>query len=43
MSEKSNLVINENDVVLDKLRAGSVELIHYARNVVMNYVNIVQI
>lgn len=43
MSDKLNLEIIENDVELEKLCVDSVELIHYAKNIVVNHVNIVQI
>ena len=43
MSDDLNMEIIANDAELEKLCADSVELIHYARNVVVNHVNIVQI
>lgn len=43
MKDKSNYEITENDIELEKLCADSVELINYARNTIVNYVNIVQI
>ena len=43
MKDKSNYEITENDIELEKLCADSVELINYARNMVVNHVNIVQI
>ena len=43
MGEKINVEIIENDTELQKLCANSVELVHYARNIAMKQVNIVQI
>lgn len=43
LSDKLNVINMENDDGLEKLCADSVELIHYARNAVINHVNIVQI
>ena len=43
MKDRSNYEIVENDAELEKLYTDSVELINYARNVVVNHVNMVQI
>ena len=43
MGEKTNVEIIEIDIELQKLCADSVELVHYARNIAMKQVNIVQI
>lgn len=43
MSDDYNLDIMKNDAELEKLCADSVELINYARNIIVNHVNIVQI
>lgn len=43
MSDDFNLDIMQNDTKLEKLCTDSVELINYARNIVVNYVNTVQI
>ena len=43
MSDDFNLDIIQNDAELEKLCTDSVELINYARNIVVNHVNIVQI
>ena len=43
MSDDFNLDIMQNDTELEKLCTDSVELIHYARNVIVKHVNIVQI
>ena len=43
MSDDYNLDILHKDVELEKLCTNSVELINYARNIVVNHVNIVQI
>ena len=43
MSDDFNLDIMQNDAELEKLCTDSVELINYARNIVVNHVNIVQI
>ena len=43
MKDRSNYEIVENEAELKKLCADSVELINYARNIVVNHVNIVQI
>lgn len=38
MKDKSNYEITENDIELEKLCADSVELINYARNMIVNHV-----
>lgn len=43
MKDNSNYEIIENDAELEKLCTDSVELINYARNIVVKHVNIVQI
>ena len=43
MGEKTNVEIIEIETELQKLCADSVELVHYARNIAMKQVNIVQI
>ena len=43
MSDNFDLDIIKNDAKLEKLCTDSVELINYARNVVVNHVNTVQI
>lgn len=43
MSDDFNLDIMQNDADLEKLCVDSVELINYARNIVVKHVNIVQI
>ena len=43
MKDISNYEIIENDAELEKLCTDSVELINYARNIVVKHVNIVQI
>ena len=43
MSDNFDLDIIKNDAELEKLCTDSVELINYARNVVVNHVNTVQI
>ena len=43
MKDNSNYEIIENDGKLEKLCTDSVELINYARNIVVKHVNIVQI
>ena len=43
MSDDFNLDVKQNDAELEKLCTDSVELINYARNIVVNHVNIVQI
>ena len=43
MSDDFNLDIIQNDAELEKLCTDSVELINYARNIVVKHVNIVQI
>ena len=43
MSDDFNLDIMQNEAELEKLCTDSVELINYARNIVVNHVNIVQI
>lgn len=43
MKDKSNYELVEDDAELEKLCVDSVELINYARNIVANHVNIVQI
>ena len=42
MKDNSNYEIIENDAELEKLCTDSVELINYARNIVVKHVNIVQ-
>ena len=43
MKDNSNYEIIENDAELEKLCTDSVELINYARNIIVKHVNIVQI
>ena len=43
MSNELNIDQNDKDIELEKLYTDSVELIHYARNVIVKHVNIVQI
>ena len=43
MSDDFNLDIMQNDADLEKLCVDSVELINYARNIVVKHINIVQI
>lgn len=43
MSDDFNLDIMQNDADHEKLCVDSVELINYARNIVVKHVNIVQI
>lgn len=43
MKDNSNYEIIENAAELEKLCTDSVELINYARNIVVKHVNIVQI
>lgn len=43
MSNELNIEPNDKDIELEKLCTDSVELIHYARNVIVKHVNIVQI
>lgn len=43
MSNELNIDQNDKDIELEKLCTDSVELIHYARNVIVKHVNIVQI
>lgn len=43
MKDRSNYEIDEKDIELEKLCIDSVELVNYARNIVANHVNMVQI
>ena len=43
MSDNFDLDIIKNDAELEKLCTDSVELINYARNIVVKHVNIVQL
>lgn len=43
MKDRANYEIVENDTELEKLCIDSVELVNYARNIVANHVNMVQI
>ncbi len=43
MRDDFNLDITQNEAELEKLCTDSVELMNYARNIVVNHVNIVQI
>lgn len=43
MSNELNIDQNDKDIELEKLCTDSVELIRYARNVIVKHVNIVQI
>ena len=43
MKDQSNCEMMENDVELEKLCTDSVGLINYARNIVVNHINTVQI
>ena len=43
MSNELNIEPNDKDIELEKLCTDSVDLINYARNVVVNHINTVQI